>query len=169
MLLILLAAAKFYYISVTFPYKFDGTIKKYAAEYNLSPTLIACVINAESGYNKYASSNAGALGLMQLMPATAKFMCEQNGIDYNLSRIYEVDYNINLGCAYFRYLQNKFGDETTMLCAYNAGETKVRDWLKNPIYSFDGKTLSIIPYEETDNYIIKIKISQRFYQPYYIN
>ena len=74
--------------------------------------------------------------------------------------------NIIYGCKYLKYLLNKFEDINTTLCAYNAGETRVRTWLKSN-YSTDGKTLNFIPFEETRKYVNKIQKNMKFYKKYF--
>ena len=72
--------------------------------------------------------------------------------------------NIEYGCKYLRYLINKFEVPSTALAAYNAGETRVRSWLKTTEFSLDGKTLINIPYEETKNYVKKVNNNMKFYK-----
>lgn len=117
--------------------------------------LVLSVIKAESGFDADATSNAGACGLMQVLPSTAAFIAQRNGIEgYDL---YRAEDNIRLGCLYLRYLEERFSDRTTVLAAYNAGEGTVRQWLKNADYSADGVRLFCIPYSETERYVKKIE------------
>ena len=93
-------------------------IEKIARQYRLDPELVHAVITVESAYDAKAVSRAGAMGLMQLMPATA----ERFGVDDPFSPIA----NINAGARYLRILLNKFGTIQLALAAYNAGEGRVR-------------------------------------------
>jgi len=133
----------------------------------VSPTLVYAVIKAESGFSEDAESKAGAVGLMQLMPETAEFMCELEGIAYNRARLTEGEYNIRLGCAYLAYLLAKFPCEETAVAAYNAGEGTVTDWLGDRTISPDGIALKRIPYPETQTYVKKIKKFQKIYKIFY--
>ena len=65
---------------------------------------------------------------------------------------------------YLNYLNKKFKEQSTTLCAYNAGETIVRSWLNNPNYSNDKQNLKLIPFAETKNYIFKINNNLKFYK-----
>lgn len=135
--------------------------REIVCEYYDDWRLILSIVKAESGFRPDVTSNAGACGLMQILPSTAEFIAEKNGIEeYDL---YEPRDNLHLGCLYFMYLEEKFSNLQTVLAAYNAGEGTVKEWLKDSRYSSDGVILSSIPYTETKNYVIKIK---KYYQNY---
>ncbi|MBR1988462.1 MAG: lytic transglycosylase domain-containing protein [Clostridia bacterium] len=156
------------FLVATHPVKYQKEIVIASQKYNLDPSLVAGVIKVESFYNQYAKSNKNACGLMQVKLSTAEYMSDIYNIaqpnDYSL---YHVENNIEYGCAYLNYLSKKFSNLDTILAAYNAGETTVRNWLNNPEYSIDGKTLKKIPYKETENYIKKVKINMKFYMRIY--
>ena len=140
------------------PIKFENEIKTYSKIYELEPSIVASLINAESSYNENAKSNKNAIGLMQIKIETANYLDKLNGNDFiTENKLFDAKTNIKYGCEYLRYLVDKFDDINTTLAAYNAGETRVRSWLKNKDYSIDGKTLKIIPFKETNNYVKKIK------------
>ena len=141
-----------------FPLKYKNEIQIYAKKYDLNPALIASVINAESSFNKHAKSSKGAVGLMQILPTTAEWIYSQLYIDeFNKKILTNENYNIQMGCFYLSYLENKFTNLTCLLCAYNAGESVVTQWLNNSKYSDDKQTLKKIPYNETSNYVKKIQ------------
>lgn len=153
----------FIFFIVVFPLKYKKDIVLYSNKNGLEPSFVCSVICAESSFNKNAISDAGAVGLMQIMPTTALWVCEKMGIDYNYNNLFEPSYNINIGTYYLNYLIEKFNDKDVALCAYNAGEGVVRSWLKNEKYSNDNKTLKIIPYAETNRYVLKIKNCVKMY------
>ena len=130
----------------------------------LEPSLVYAVIKAESNFREEAVSRAGAVGLMQLMPSTAEFVCRMEEISFAADRLKEGEYNVRLGCAYLSYLLRRFSATDTALCAYNAGEGTVRSWLDDPTLSADGRTLSRVPYPETAAYLEKIKKFQKIYR-----
>lgn len=101
------------------------------------------------------------------MPATAEYIAGLSNITYNENRLFEVEYNINLGCAYLKYLILKFNDIDTALCAYNAGPNKVQSWLEDKNYSTDGKTLLSTPYPETNYYLAKILQNKQIYTKFF--
>jgi len=150
------------------PIKFENEIRTYAKMYDLEPSVVASLINVESSYNANAKSNKNAIGLMQIKLTTANYLDEIN--DRKLiseNELFNAKNNIKYGCEYLRYLLDKFEDIYTMLASYNAGETRVRYWIKNTNYSIDKKTLINIPIEETKNYVKKIKNNIKFYKKIY--
>lgn len=127
--------------------------------YNVSPYLVYATIFVESGWDTDAVSSKGAVGLMQLIPSTAKYVADI----YNISceDLTNPLTNIHLGIAYLSYLGKKFDINWTIV-AYNAGETIVSTWMDN------GVTLADIPYPETARYLLKIHSAIRIYQRRYI-
>lgn len=161
---VLLSGYKIFLV-IYHPVKYQNQIKNYSEKYELTASLVASVINVESSYNSKAKSNKDAIGLMQIKLATANYLNEINNIEkIDETQLFKVDTNLEYGCMYLKYLLSKFDDTNTALCAYNAGETHVKNWLKNEEYSLDGKTLKIIPFEETKNYIKKINKNLKFYK-----
>jgi Rod binding domain-containing protein len=123
--------------------KWDKIIAKAAQTYDVDKTLIAAVIDAESSGNPAAKSKAGASGLMQLMPATAK--------DLGVKNSFNPMENVMGGTKYLKQMLDKFGGNLKLaLAAYNAGPSNVEKYGDIP------------PFKETQNYVVKItqKIAQ---------
>jgi hypothetical protein len=115
----------------------EKSISKAAARYNLPPALIKGIIKAESNFQVSAVSHAGAQGLMQLMPGTARELGVENPFD--------IDQNIDGGSRYLRKMLDNFdGDIRSALAAYNAGPGTVRK------YKGD------VPYQETQQYVDRV-------------
>lgn len=147
-----------------YPLKYRAEIISSANEFNVDASLVAGMINAESSFDKTAKSNAGAIGLMQLMPSTARWCSLMLGISFYDEMLYLPKVNIRLGTYYISYLINKFKNVDTAICAYNAGEGVVRSWLNNEKYSNDKNSLLKIPYRETREYLKKVSTSARIYR-----
>ena len=156
------------FIVVFYPIKYKIEIINSANEFALSPQLIASVINAESNFDTFATSNAGALGLMQLLPSTAQDMADiLNIAEFTPEDLYTPATNIRLGSLYLSTLLNRYNDLTTALFAYNAGPSKVNSWLLDKEYSPDGKTLLSTPYPATNYYAEKVQRKLNIYSNFF--
>ncbi|MFT7389289.1 MAG: soluble lytic murein transglycosylase-like protein [Candidatus Endobugula sp.] len=118
--------------------RYANTVTKMAERHNISEHLIHAIISIESAYNPQAISTAGAQGLMQLMPATAK--------RFGVSDAFDPVDNIRGGTTYFKDLLRMFnGDLQLSLAAYNAGENAVKRYNNR-----------IPPFKETQEYVKKV-------------
>ena len=142
-----------------YPKKYKNYVTFYAAENNLDSALVYAVIKAESNFDKNATSKSGAMGLMQLMPTTAKWIAEELGDDYSEVNLYNPETNVRYGCFYLKYLFERFSDVDAVVCAYNAGESVVKNWLDDN----DTISESKIDYPETKAYLKRVK---GFYKVY---
>lgn len=149
-----------------YPIKYEEIIKKNSEKNNISAPLIASIINVESGYRASCVSGKGAIGLMQIMPETAEWVCGKIGEEYDEKKLYEAEYNIQLGSYYLGYLYRYFGDENLTICAYNAGMGNVSKWMKDETFFRDGKLIKI-PFEETRNYLKKVTRNMKHYKNKY--
>ena len=146
---------------------YKSEILSAAERYDMDAALVFAIIKTESGFDKTAVSDKGATGLMQITEKTADYVASLRGIaEYDL---FDAATNIDFGCYYYKYLENRFGDKNTCLAAYNAGEGNVFLWLKDEHYSLDGKTLDVIPITETNEYVEKVNKSLRKYKKLYYN
>ncbi len=138
-----------------YPLGYKEYVTEYCKEYKVNLALAFSVIKVESGFNKNAKSEKGALGLMQITPDTGEYLARLlNTEEYDLL---EEKCNIKFGCFYLSYLTERFYNIETAVVAYNAGEGNVRRWLNDKQYSKDGKTLDYIPFKESREYLEKIK------------
>lgn len=112
-----------------FPLRYDTIVRGYGRIYGLRPDLLAAVIEQESKFNPDARSRAGAVGLMQLTPQTAKGIAlRTGGSKFVLSDLDNPDINVRYGAWYLRHLMDKYHDERAALAAYNAGQANVDRW-----------------------------------------
>ncbi|MBA4490883.1 lytic transglycosylase domain-containing protein [Paracoccus sp. S1E-3] len=124
--------------------------------------LVMSIARQESEFNHQATSHVGALGLMQVMPATAQQMAQQVGMDYSRARMTDdALYNARLGAAYLQGLRNRFGPSSALVAAgYNAGPGRSRQWTEafgdirtetDPV-----DWVEMIPFDETRNYVMRV-------------
>jgi soluble lytic murein transglycosylase-like protein len=128
---------------------YDEIIHSLSSKYNIEPSLIKAVITVESNWTCNAVSNKGAMGLMQLMPSTAK--------DLSVNNPFDPEENIEGGIRYLRFLLDKFNDLPLALAAYNAGPRKVEtsggipsiteteQYVKKVLSIYKGKSYNISP------------------------
>lgn len=145
---------------VLIPKNYSRYVEKYSSEYNLDTALVYAIIKAESDFDKGAVSSSGALGLMQLMPSTAEWIANEFGETFYKNLLFDPETNIKYGSFYLRYLLNKFDDINAVICAYNAGESIVRNWFDEN-GDFDENKIT---YEETKNYLKKVNTFYLFYK-----
>ena len=137
-----------------YPIKYSQDVLEFSKQNNLESSLVFALIKTESNFDKNAKSVKGAKGLMQISDSTAQYIAKNLNItSYD---IFSPQTNIKFGCWYLRYLINKFKNMQTAVAAYNAGEGKVANWLKQKEYSSNGITLDNIPFNETKQYVNRI-------------
>lgn len=154
-------ASTFFLLS--YPTKYKSEIKKYSDKYNLPASLVASVIKVESNYDKNAISDAGAMGLMQLLPTTAEEIAGKMNMSFEKDDLLDVETNIDIGCYYLKYLFGLFdGNINNVLSAYNWGFNNVRMWiLKGNVDGYG--TITNIPVNETQNYLKKYRRANYMY------
>jgi soluble lytic murein transglycosylase len=149
-------------VNLRFPKAFDKKITRYAGDRNINPAWAFAIARRESSFMPDAQSSAGAKGLMQIMPATAK---ELKGRRVDNWYLYNAENNIELGTKYLRELLDKNkGNHVLATASYNAGPHRIKKWLKY------GKTMpadvwiETIPFKETRNYVKSVLAYQEIYQ-----
>lgn len=152
-------------LKAVYPRGYSELVSSAAAEFGLEEELVYAVIRQESGFNPDVVSSAGAVGLMQLTPATFEWLQKQESGSITLSSdaLTTPEVNIRYGCRFLALLLKKYGVTRTALCAYNAGMGRVDSWLEDSSVSSDGVNLSSIPYEETRNYADRVENAYRMY------
>nr|MDA8086726.1 lytic transglycosylase domain-containing protein [Nitrospiraceae bacterium] len=142
---------------VMYPKAFWQTVRKDCSGTVLDPYLVLSVMREESKFDPGACSAAGAIGLMQLEPRTAKKYSQLLSIRIDGNNgIYRVDTNVALGAYYLNKLMGEFKSIAPTLAAYNAGPVTVRKWLAAGNYASIDEFVEDIPYIETKNYIKRI-------------
>ncbi len=139
-----------YFLKMYYPLKYDDWIRAYARKNGVDPYTIMGLIHQESYYNANAKSAVGAMGLMQLMPATGRELAANFHIAPHLDN---PETNIRLGTAHFKMLVNLFnGSNELAIAAYNAGQGRVLQWRRAAPGKPMDEFLESIPYRETRTY-----------------
>jgi peptidoglycan lytic transglycosylase len=150
------------------PLEHEQIIREQAAAKHLDPALIAAVIYAETKFDPRTSS-AGAEGLMQIEPATARFLAKlSGGYKFTTADLGRASINVAYGSYYLRYLLDHYGgDETLAVAAYNAGITNVDRWVAKA--RAEGRSLSVdeMPFAQTREYVGRVEGAQREYRALY--
>ena len=141
----------------------EASVEKWSKHYGVDAELVRAIIFAESRGKHDAVSNAGAIGVMQLMPVTAQWVAQREKIEYSDGLLLDADTNIRFGCAFLAYLHTRFSSTQNILAAYNAGPARVEAWLDDPSCSKDG-VVTNIPYKETANYVKKVAFLKKIYE-----
>jgi len=146
-----------------FPMPFRKDVVARSREIGLDPAYVYGLIRQESRFIMDAKSGAGASGLMQIMPATAKWTAKKIGMDHASVKLHDKDANLRLGTAYLKLVLDDFaGSQPLAAAAYNAGPGRSRRWR-------DGPTLESaiwaenIPFGETRDYVKKVLSNATFY------
>ena len=133
--------------------------------YGVDPLLVCAIIKCESGWNELAVSDAGAIGLMQMMPSTSEDMVAYGVVDswsYDPQNLTDPATNIEYGCAYLSQLQSQLSSIDEVIAAYNAGPGSVENWL-----SGGGDITEAIDFPETAKYLARVKEMHVLYQKFY--
>jgi soluble lytic murein transglycosylase len=154
---------------ITLPLRHEDIIRQQAHEKGLDPALIAAVIYAESHFRDGQTSHAGALGLMQITPATAHYIARKSGgTAFVVGDLATPQVNIAYGSYYLRYLLRRYaGNEAFALAAYNAGEGNVDRWRADARSHGRALTIDAIPYAETRAYVARVQQAKRDYASNY--
>jgi soluble lytic murein transglycosylase len=149
-----------WYARLWYPLRYQAIVRTYAQQQRLDPALLAAVIETESKFNADARSSAGAVGLMQLTPATAEGIAQYtHGTTFRVSDLTTPDINVRYGTYYLRLLLTKYhGNERLALAAYNAGQGTVDGWLAQ----HEG-----IQFADTRAYVDKVERLKKLYRRVY--
>jgi soluble lytic murein transglycosylase len=155
-------------LRVIFPWPFRELIEDEAARQGLDPYLLAALIRQESAFRPSVVSHAGAYGLMQLMPPTARQLARRLGIEWDRRLLVVADANLHLGAVHFSNLLKRFGGAVEpALAAYNAGATPVRRWLRNTDPGDPVGFIASVSYPETQGYLRTVTRNRALYRALY--
>jgi len=147
------AAEPDWYLRARYPLRYEHIIRGHAENYRLDPALISAVIYQESKFRPDARSESGAVGLMQLLPETAKGIAVRTGGSaFTIDDLLDPEINVRYGSWYLRHLLDKYGSDERALAAYNGGQ---------------GNVDRGVVYEETELYVERVLELRRIYRKAY--
>lgn len=156
-----------------YPVKYEYYVEAASKEFDVDVCLIYGVIRTESGFDPNAVSQAGAIGLMQIMPETFTWL-QNYRTDFmpdkllDSEELYKPNVNIEYGTYMLRYLLDHYNGETALvICAYNAGYGNVDSWLEDGTIPKTGVTSEDIPFTETANYLDRVTEAMNMYRTLY--
>ncbi|MGV3492320.1 MAG: transglycosylase SLT domain-containing protein [Ramlibacter sp.] len=147
-----------------YPTPFREAVVRRAGEIGLDPAYVYGLIRQESRFIMDARSHVGASGLMQVMPATARWTARKIGLDgFKVDQLNDRDTNIQIGTGYLKLVLDDFGGSMPMAAAaYNAGPGRPRAWRNGPV--MDGAAWAeTVPFQETREYVKKVLSNTTFY------
>ena len=148
-----------WYQQARYPLRYESIVRAHARNYDLRPTLLAAVIYTESKFDADARSTAGAVGLMQLLPDTAKGIATRTGGNrFVVSDLVDPELNVRYGSWYLRNLLDRYDDVGTALAAYHAGQGNVDRWRRAGVG---------IQFPETRTYVARVLAAERVYADAY--
>ena len=158
-------------LKVLFPVNYWPLIKRYSAQHDLDPYMMAALIAQESTFTADVRSAANAYGLMQLLPSTGRQYARLLHLPkrFTLGMLTSADTNLRMGTAYFSDLVKQFGGTHYALATYNAGPNRVARWISERPGVDRDEFIDDIPFPETQNYVKKILGTaddyRRLYEP----
>lgn len=150
---------------VVFPYPFREMVERAAGEWGLDPLLVAAVIRQESAFQAGIVSPAGAVGLMQVMPATGRELAGRHGPSPFLNEHLKApEVSVHLGSAFLRDMRRRYaGDFPLFLSAYNAGPARANRWREFPEVADAARFTERIPFDETRGYVKLVRRNMAVY------
>ena len=139
-------------------WEYQQDIVTYSQKNKVDPFLIAAIIKNESNFNHKAVSKVGAVGLMQIMPDTGRWIAEQMGLEsYKDTDLYQTRTNIRMGCWYLGELDHEFKHNLALvMIAYNAGRGQTHAWMEEYGWDDNFNDLKAIPFPDTREYVAKV-------------
>jgi soluble lytic murein transglycosylase len=156
-------------LRIVYPFPYRAEIEAEAARRGVDPYLVAGLVRQESMFNATAVSPAGAVGLMQVMPATGRSLARQVGVsNFSVNHLRDPDINIRIGMLFMAQLLQQYnGRLPDLLAAYNAGSGRLARWRAFPEYGDDDLFAERIPFAETRDYVKIVQQNRRIYAAIY--
>jgi soluble lytic murein transglycosylase len=152
-----------------YPLPWADELRSRTEPYELDPYLVAGLIRQESEFNPKAVSRAGAMGLMQVMPAVGRELARRLGVSsYSTSRLHDPDISLRFGTFHFKEFLDTFQNDLELtLAAYNAGANRAREWATWGDFQEPGEFVETIPFTETRGYVQSVLRNREMYRKLY--
>lgn len=148
-----------FYLRARYPLEYEHILRVHGENHDLDPALLAALVYVESRFDPNAQSEAGAIGLMQLLPDTAKDVAlRTGGRDFVVADLRNPDINVRYGTWYLDHLLERYGDLRLALAAYHAGQGNVDEWQREG---------SGIVFPETREYVSRVQELELLYARVY--
>jgi len=150
-----------------FPLPYEAALRREAAKNDFDPMFAAGLIRQESTFQADAVSHKNAIGLMQVLPKTGKLLAKQLKVRYTKDKLFEPDYNIEIGMVYIAALVRLTGAPEYAAAAYNAGEDRIAAWKAERNYDEIPEVVESIPFTETREYVQIVLRNTQVYRMIY--
>src|SRR5438034_858498 len=150
-----------------YPLPYEDALRREAAKNDFDPMFAAGLIRQESTFQADAVSHANAIGLMQVLPKTGKLLARQLRVRYTKNKLFEPDFNIEVGMAYIANLVRETGALEYAAAAYNAGEDRIAAWKAERDYEEIPELVESIPFTETREYVQVVLRNTEVYRMIY--
>jgi soluble lytic murein transglycosylase len=149
--------------TLRYPMPYQELFRNYAATHGVDEAWVLGLVRQESRFNTEARSSAGAAGIMQVMPRTARYVAGKMGMrNYRAKSVTEIETNVTLGTGYLKLVMEQLGNPVLASAAYNAGPSRARRWreekpIEGAVY------IESIPFPETRDYVKKVMANAVYY------
>jgi peptidoglycan lytic transglycosylase len=150
-----------------YPLPYETALRREAARNSFDPMLAAGLIRQESTFQADAVSHANAIGLMQVLPKTGRLLAKQLKVKYTKNKLFEPDFNLELGMVYIAELLRATGAPEYAAAAYNAGEDRIALWKAERNYDEIPELVESIPFTETREYVQVVLRNAEVYRAVY--
>jgi soluble lytic murein transglycosylase len=152
---------------VLYPLPYEAVIRREAAKNNFDPMLAAGLMRQESTFQADALSGQNAIGLMQVIPKTGRLLARQLHVRFAPAKLFQPEYNIQLGMLYISGLVKLTGAPEYALAAFDAGEDRIAAWKAERNYDEIPELVESIPFSETRDYVQIVLRNSEVYRMIY--
>lgn len=167
-LLMPIASAPKEFWRLAFPLPYKEPLERFTAQYSVDTFLMAALIRQESEFDPQAVSVTGARGLSQIQPTTGRELAQRLRLTYSAAKLFQPDFNLQLGTFYFDWLSKQLGgDIDAVLASYNAGMSRAKQWQKWGEFREPAEFIETIPITQTREYVQAVRRNAVAYREIY--